>query len=333
MNTQPHILIVGTGSAGKRHARNFRSLGCEISAMDPRADRLEECAGEGPLCDRFPSLEDALRNGGHQGYVIASPPNFHVDQILTILAADPAARILSEKPLSTTAAEAERLTPHRDHILLGYTYRWWPPLREMRERLQRGEIGAIRTMRFVMSAHLADWHPWEPYTDFFMANKELGGGALLDESHFLDLMRWFLGEPVSLSAQVDKISDLEIDADDCVDIIVRYADGVRVNLHLDLIGRPHERSIRAMGEKGTLLYEYESNTLRSCHSAENQWTDTRFGCERNEMFMGVARDYLAWLAAGGPAPICGYEDGLRALKIVDACRTSSHTGSIQPLNR
>jgi predicted dehydrogenase len=43
-----------------------------------------------------------------------------------------------------------------------------------------------------MSAHLADWHPWERYQDFFMAQAALGGGALLDESHFLDLMLWSL---------------------------------------------------------------------------------------------------------------------------------------------
>mgnify|MGYP001951126429 CR=1 FL=1 len=31
-----------------------------------------------------------------------------------------------------------------------------------------------------MSAHLADWHPYEPLADFFMSSAELGGGALLD---------------------------------------------------------------------------------------------------------------------------------------------------------
>jgi predicted dehydrogenase len=68
-----------------------------------------------------------------------------------------------------------------------------------------------------MAAHLADWHPWERYQDFFMSSKTMGGGAILDESHWLDLMLWFFGTPEKLFAKVDKISDLEIETDDNVD--------------------------------------------------------------------------------------------------------------------
>ena len=56
-----HILIVGTGSAGKRHAKNLHALGCEISCMDPRQDRLDEIGAEEiNLKTVFTSLEDAF---------------------------------------------------------------------------------------------------------------------------------------------------------------------------------------------------------------------------------------------------------------------------------
>ena len=87
-----------------------------------------------------------------------------------------------------------------------------------------------------------------------MGQKGLGGVALLDESHFIDLMLWFLGWQDSVYAQVDKTSDLEIDSDDNVDILVHYTLGEQVNIYLDLTGRPHERSITAVGEKGSLVY-------------------------------------------------------------------------------
>jgi predicted dehydrogenase len=45
------------------------------------------------------------------------------------------------------------------------------------------------------------------------------------------------------------------------------------------------------------------------------------------MFMGVARDYLQWLAQDDAVPGCSWEDGLRALEIVDACRVSSERGT------
>ena len=321
-----HLLIVGAGSAGRRHARNFRQLGCQISAVDPRQDRLEEACGEGTLAGTYTTLEAALDHEGWDGFVIATPPSMHVDQMLAIFQRHPSCKIFCEKPLSVTAAEATRVEPFRDQILLGYTYRWWPPLREMRNRMHRGDIGKVHTMRFVMSAHLADWHPWESYKDFFMAKREQGGGALLDESHFLDLMCWFLGAPSSLIAQVDHISDLEIDADDTADILVRYRGGARVNLHLDLMGRPHERSVRAMGQQGTLLYQYEDNSLWQSQEMSGLGEEKKFTCERNTMFEGAACSYLDWLKEGGTPPVCTWEDGRRALRLVDACRQSSDQG-------
>ena len=37
MNSKRHILVLGAGSAGKQHARNFRELGCQVSVFDPRS--------------------------------------------------------------------------------------------------------------------------------------------------------------------------------------------------------------------------------------------------------------------------------------------------------
>ena len=215
------VLIVGAGSAGKRHAGNLRDLEYRISCFDPRQDRVEEAARLAEVDGKFTDFERAVVDRSWDGVVITSPPSFHVDQILRVAEVQKCA-ILSEKPLSVDAASAERLASLRDRVLLAYTYRWWPPLRDYREQLRGGRIGDVRNMRFVMSAHLADWHPWEAYQDFFMARKELGGGALLDESHFIDLMLWMLGFPQAVFAWVDKISNLEIDSDDNVEILVKY---------------------------------------------------------------------------------------------------------------
>ena len=125
----------------------------------------------------FTEFERAVTDRAWDGVVVASPPSFHVDQILRVADAQQCP-ILSEKPLSIDSASAARLAPLGDRILLGYTHRWWPPLRDYRAQLRDGRIGELRNMRFVMSAHLADWHPWEAYQDFFMAKRELGGGAL-----------------------------------------------------------------------------------------------------------------------------------------------------------
>jgi predicted dehydrogenase len=176
-----------------------------------------------------------------------------------------------------------------------------------------------------MSAHLADWHPWEPYQDFFMASRELGGGALLDESHFIDLMVWFFGVPEKIFARVEKISDLEIETDDLVDIVAAYADGLRVTIHLDLFGRPHEKQVTVVGERGTVKCLFDPHEVRIGHDPEAKWTVESFALDRNEMFFGVAREFLSIIRGSLTHPTCTVEDGLKVLELVEACRESQRT--------
>jgi predicted dehydrogenase len=214
-------------------------------------------------------------------------------------------------------------------VLLGYTYRWWEPLKRMKTIMESGAIGAVRHARFVMSAHLADWHPWEPYQNFFMASRDLGGGALLDESHFIDLMVWFFGVPQELFACVEKISDLEIDTDDLVDIVAGYPDGRRVTIHLDLFGRPHEKQVTVVGERGTIKCLFDPNEVRVGHQAEAAWAVESFALDRNEMFLGVAREFLGLLNSGWQrVPTCTVEDGLKVLELVEACKESQRTHQV-----
>ena len=321
--SQKHILIIGAGSIGLRHARNLTALGAQVSGMDPRPDRRAEFA----TAFDAPVYEDVAGALGLDGVAVCSPTRFHVEQCIPALEAG--LPVLLEKPVAKTLGEAKVLaaairrtgTP----LLLGYTWRWWPPLSRVRELLETGAVGTLRHVEFTMSAHLADWHPGEPLAEFFMSSAELGGGALLDESHWVDLMQWFFGRPESLFARVEKISDLEITSDDNVDMMINFANGLRANLHLDLYGRPHRKSIRFIGEGGSILWSETPNRIGVCIEAGEIWTEETFDCERNDMFMGVAREYLALLDGHG-ATTCTIDDGLGVMAMLEAARQSHATG-------
>jgi len=327
MSAAPHVLIVGAGSVGRRHARNLTALGARISCMDPRADRRAELLAETPGGAGHASLDEALGAGGLEGVAVCSPTLYHVPQAVAALEAG--LPVLLEKPvakdLAAAATLARALAATRVPLLLGYTWRWWPPLAELKRLLAEGRIGALRHVAFVMSAHLADWHPWEPLGDFFMSSAELGGGALLDESHWLDLMQWLFGMPQALYARIEKISDLAITSDDNVDMLLDYPGGLRVSVHLDLYGRPHRKEIRLVGEGGSIVWSEAPNRIAVGVEAGQAWQETTFACERNEMFMGVARDYLG-LLAGRPAAHCTLADGIRAMRLIEAARTSHAEG-------
>ena len=320
-----HVLVVGAGSVGRRHARNLAALGADVSVVDPRADRRDEAAGEVAVLGGHADLATALTTGGYDAAVIASPTALHVPQALATLAAG--LPTLVEKPLAATLADGARLADAAAEgppLLLGYTWRWWPALRHLRERVHAGDVGEVRHLRCVLSAHLADWHPWERYQDFFMARADLGGGALLDESHWIDLAVWLLGEPTDVTADVARISDLEIDTDDNVDLLLRWPSGTRAWLHLDVHGRPHERSVTVAGSTGTLRWSDAPDAVAHGTGAD-AWDVRAFDGARNEMFMAVAAELLG-VTAGRVEPSCTAADGLAALRVVEAARTSSREG-------
>lgn len=325
--TNRHILVIGSGSVGKRHARNLSALGCRISCVDPREDRRAEMGQEVELVGSFASEGEALAAGSYDGVVIGSPPHVHVAQ--TTAALEAGCPVLLEKPVSPDLEGATRLAEVAGRasvpLLMGYTWRWWPPLGEVRRLLADGAVGPIRHVQFHMSAHLADWHPWERYQDFFMANREQGGGALLDESHWVDLMLWLFGMPGEVSGRIEKISDLDISSDDNVDLLFAYPGGARVTMHLDLYGRPHEKFIRFVGADGTILWSADPNQIGIGRSMTQDWDVTAYDCERNDMFVGVAKEFLAVLD-GAPVATCTIEDGVNVLKVIEAARAASSGG-------
>jgi predicted dehydrogenase len=328
-----HLLVLGAGSVGKRHLRNFSQLGCDVSAFDQRADRVAEAGEEIKLVHGFASLTEAWRASCEfDGVVVASPTAFHVEQASAAI--ELGKPVFLEKPMSLTASSGSVL---RDAVarsgiplLLGYTYRWWPALKEVRDLVRTRQLGRVLHVQCTMSAHLADWHPWERYQDFFMASKALGGGALLDESHFIDLMVWLFGVPTEVFSSVDRLSALEIETDDTVDAVLFYADGPRIQLHLDLFGRPHKRSITIRAEAGTIDWEYESNQIRMSSVAGGEWQTTAFNNDRNDMFLGAAREFLSILE-GIAKPSCTADDGYAVMRVLDAMRLSSETKRTVPI--
>ena len=326
MTHSKSVLVVGCGSVGKRHARNLATLGCKIYCMDPRKDRREEIASELQSPGAFATIEEALHQS-FDGVVVASPPHVHAAQTMTCL--EIGLPVLLEKPVAPSLMEAERvlaaLETSTASVLLGYTWRWWPALRSMNERLQAGAIGQLLHVRYVMSAHLADWHPWERYQDFFMSNKDQGGGALLDESHWIDQMIWWFGMPNWCQADIGKLSNLEIDVDDNVDALFGFRSGLRVSVHLDIYGRPHEKSISAVGDKGTLRWRDQPNEISYGTEGADNWTVEPFKNERNDMFVSVASEFMS--VVDGAKPSCTLQEGVDVLRVIEGMRESAARGT------
>lgn len=76
---------------------------------------------------------------------------------------------------------------------------------------------------------------------------------------------------------------------------------------------------------GTLLWTASSNRIAVGREASETWQEQHYQCEHNDMFMGVAEEFLRILG-DGQAPTCTIEDGARILEVMEAARESGDRG-------
>lgn len=104
--------------------------------------------------------------------------------------------VLMEKPLCNTEEECLRLieTCEEEQVVLmcAYPVRYWPGIVKLKELIDSGEYGSILQMS-VWTEQLTIYEETH-----WGATSRLGGGQLFSHGcHYIDLMLWFLGNPVT----------------------------------------------------------------------------------------------------------------------------------------
>jgi predicted dehydrogenase len=218
------ILIVGVGSIGKRHLGILMDMGMkDIVVCDNQKTRLEEVQNVYPELRGSEDYAETIKEGFNVVF-ICTPPHLHTD--IMAKAVDKGCHVFCEKPLAMELKgfdEIERKAGEKDLVIMvGYVYRFCKPIQKIKEILDSKILGKIYSARTIISLYLPDWHPWEDYRDFFLSHKDLGGGALLEESHATDYIKWMMGDVKSVFCINKKLSDLEMDAEDMTIINLEF---------------------------------------------------------------------------------------------------------------
>ena len=320
------VLVVGYGSIGRRHLRNLMAIRPEASFCLLRRPSSRSETVDAPGAVVVHGLDEAIALAPDAA-VIASPATQHVETALAL--AERGVHLFIEKPLAEapgpaldallTTAAARRLT-----LMVGYNFRFFRPLQRMREALESGMIGTVVGWRAEVGQYLPDWRPGTDYRASVSAQRALGGGALLELSHELDLVRWLGGEIATVSAQLGRHGGLAIDVEDTADLLLRTQAGPVASVHLDLLQRSTTRLFRAIGREGTLECDLVTGALRAYRADRGAWEAICEGgvTDRNEMYLEEMRHFLASVASGVP-PVVSGEDGVRALRVIEAARQSA----------
>jgi predicted dehydrogenase len=249
---------------------------------------------------------------------------YHVDQ--TIWALKLGKKVFLEKPIGINFEQCKSLLNYDyKKIFIGYTYRWNPQFIKLKKDIEIGVVGKLHYANFVIGMNLEDWHPWENYQDFFMSSLELGGGALLDESHFIELVIDLFGLPEKITSIQSKISSLEIETDDYVFAQFQYKNLV-VDIKLDLFKRPHESYIQVYGENGSISCDFikKSNVTTTNKSYTNSAPSLfQFDYERNDLFVSMIKDFIYFVNSDSETARVPISRGLDVMLVIDKIRKAS----------
>lgn len=324
-----HIAVVSLGSIGRRHLENLQHV-------EPDAEvtlcHLQRGPGSSvPEHDEVDQVVyglDGLVDIGPDAVVIACPASEHI-RVARRLAKE-GIPLLIEKPLSDDMSGVEdvlRIAEDHDATLaVGYNLRFHEPLQVLREALRQDRIGDVRYVRAEVGQYLPDWRD-KPHGETVSAKRKLGGGALLELSHEIDLVRWIAGEVREVTAVTARLSDLDIDVEDTAEIIIGLESGAIGSVHLDMIQRSPRRSLRIEGSQGRLHWTAEEDRVRlyDAGSRDWEWLGPESPPAWNDMYIDEISDFLESVRRGTDPSVHGRE-GKRTLAVVEAARRAARKG-------
>lgn len=323
------FLMAGLGSIGRRHLANLADVcsDAQFFAYRERGLPLGEF-GEKYGIDTFSDLGKAL-SLKYDAVFITNPTVKHV--ALALEAARMGYNLFLEKPVSNSMegiAGLRELVQAKGLItMVGFNMRFHPAVMKMKELIAGGRLGKLYFARLQNGEYLPDWHPDEDYRSGYSARKELGGGALLTQIHEIDYLLWLKDNPSRICAMTSKVSDLDIDVEDNVEILLGYKDGFIAEININYLQREHSRGCQIVGEKGSLYWDYHANTLTLYYNDSRQretvWSDPGF--ERNAMFREEVRHFIDCIREKKETVI-DLGEGLKSLRIALAAKESDSGG-------
>ena len=324
------FLFCGLGSIGKRHVENIKNIiDCEVFALKRKNYKEDDFVKKYKI-EIFFDLDKALQSMPDAVF-ITNPTNFHIPHALK--AAKHNCHLFIEKPLSNNMDGVEKLIhlAKKNNLIgmIGCNLRFHPSLRLIKKMLEENWIGKVISIRAQAGQYLPDWHPGQDYRIGYSANKNFGGGVVLDLIHELDYLYWFFGEVKEVFAFIDKSSNLEINSEDTAEILLRFRNNIIGEVHLDYVQRTPSRSCQIIAEEGTIIWDYYKGEVKVYRITNNSWKTFNLKKEfnLNQMYVDEIRHFINCLK-GKKLPFPNISAGADVLKIALAAKKSSEMGKL-----
>ena len=238
-------LVIGQGSAGKRHVRVLTGMGLPVATVSRR-----------PAAGQFKTITDALAADEPDYVVVATETVNHAGALTDLTPIAARAKILVEKPLFGACAKAP-LSPFRN-LRVGFPLRMHSGLRRLRSEIATQNVISAQ---IYCGQYLPDWRPDRNYRDTYSSDRSKGGGVLHDLSHELDYALWLFGPCTHINAIGGSFGDLGIQADDAWGILGSFERCPIATLQINYLFRPLRRDCVVVTSDHSYELDFRSNSL------------------------------------------------------------------------
>jgi predicted dehydrogenase len=255
---------------------------------------------------------------------VASPHHLHLAHVTR--AAQAGKAILCEKPVGVNTGEAQAVVDvcraASAPLSVAYYRRYWPVVQQMRRLLADGAIGEVVQAR----VQLADFFQPDPDRAWLTEPEQAGGGALANAgSHWIDLVRYLLGDVVEVTAACSgRFGGFK--TEDTVGVQMRMASQALVSLNITLCSPAAVNEFDLAGTGGRLFAGPLSDGRLMLQRGAREPEALHF-TRTAAAHMELVTEVVRCLATGEPSPVPG-EEAVAVWQIMTAayraCRERRH---------
>lgn len=298
-------LIIGYGSIGNRHADVLAELGHSVSVVTNQQI--------GAFLT-FQTVDQAFEKNRYDYVIISNETRDHYNTLKKLFSLKYSGKILIEKPAFLSfSPEFRKITNHG--LFVGYNLRFHPVIQKIRELITDKQLYTIHAY---CGQYLPNMRPGTNYKKCYSSSKERGGGVLRDFSHELDYILLFTDTWTTVTALSAKVSNLSIDCEDVLALLLQTPKCPVVSVHLNYLDKKIRREIVIITDSWILKGDLIRNTL------EVDDKIFEFDDDRNNTYKLQHEAILGDVLNG----VCTFQEGLDVLELIDATELAINSNTL-----
>lgn len=242
------VAIVGYGSIGQRHFKNFSTFSCELAVVSRRT--LENL-------NKFGTISDCLKDFKPEIVFICNETSEHKNSLDQLMQQKFQGLVVVEKPIFDLS-DVDYVQYQDLNIRVSYNFRFHPLLIQLKRELSSQKI--ISSHVYV-GQYLPTWRPHLDYTQNYSAMAEKGGGVLLDLSHELDYAQWLFGKATGVFSLQGHWSSLKINSVDTCAMVLSHQKCPATTLQMNYLDRITQRFIIVNTDQHTFKVDFMAKKI------------------------------------------------------------------------